>query len=288
LNIQTIIKLLLKTAVAMSLCMTSGVYADSFKIGETIFVAYPSGNVKDDAFIVGQVKGINEKGDYQISVIEFVEGHDYGLSCVPMIKNQSKHITTSEYGSSWELWKDTTTLEKENLDYLVSQKEVMKLGVGKHLFIERNNLYIVFGRWKSDAPMLTIDRLGRAEKEAAENQMQGMLPALALVKLHRSSFYGEYGRPMMSFESIEPLNTLLSAVLETFSQDPALKTTWQARKRDWPKISADMRSYFLIEAIDKIVADATHQQYVQGVEKAGEKALNTLKYQLSQLKRSEQ
>ncbi len=286
-NSQPVITLFFKTILVMSLCVTSGAFADSFRIGETIFVAYPSGNIKDDAFIVGKVAGINEKGDYQISVIEFVEGHDYGLSCVPMVKKQSKQDIVSEYGLGWNLWQDTTTLEKEKLDYLVSQKDVMKLGVGKHLFVERNNLYIVFGRWKSDAPMLTLDRLIRAEKEAIENQMQDMLPALALVKLHRSSFYGDYGRPMMPFESIKPLSNLLSVILEAFEKEPSLEAMWKSRNRDWKKISENMRVYFLIEAIDKIVADAKAQQYAEGVEQAGELALNTLKSRLSLLKRSE-
>lgn len=268
------------------LMLASQAYADSFQAGETVFVAYPSGNIKDDAFIVGKVVDINKKGDYRVSVLDFVEGHDYGLSCVPMVKKQSKQGIASEYGLGWDLWQDTTTLEKEKLDYLVSRKDVMKLGVGKHLFIERNNLYIVFGRWKSDAPMLTIDRLIRAEKEAIENQMKGMLPALALVKMHRSSFYGDYGRPRQPFETIKPLSELLSVILETFEKEPDLQAVWRSRNRDWKKISENMRVYFLIEAIDKIVEDASRQLYQEGVDQAGEQALKTLNTYLSQLKRN--
>jgi len=288
LNIQSITtKIIFKALLIMSFTLASQAHADSFSVGETVFIAYPSGNIKDDAFIIGKIQGINDKGDYQISVLDFVEGHDYGLSCVPMIKKQNSQTVASEYGQGWDLWQDTTTLEKETLDYLVSKADVMKLDHGKRFFIERNNLYIVFGRWQSDAPMLTIGRLIRAEKEAAENQMEGMLPALALVKLHRLSFYGEYGRPRQPFETIAPLNKTLSAVLELFAGNKMLQRVWMSQNRDWKKISDDMQVYFLIKTIDKIVADATRQQYAQDVEKAGEQALNTLKIQLSQLKRGE-
>ncbi|WP_019556209.1 hypothetical protein [Thiomicrorhabdus arctica] len=279
-------QILLKALLVMSLTLLSNqAFADSFRVGETVFIAYPAGNIKDDAFIIGKIQGINDDGDYQISVLDFVEGHDYGLSCVPMIKKENSQAVVSEYGQGWDLWQDTTTLEKEKLDYLVSKADVMKLGKGKRLFIERNNLYIVFGRWKSDAPMLTVDRLTRAEQEAASNQMEGLLPALALVKLHRLSFYDEYGRPKQPFETIAPLNKALSSVLELFSRNKMLQQVWMSHDRDWTKISKDMQTYFLVEAIDKIVADATKQQYQEGVEQAGEHALNTLKSYLSQLKR---
>ena len=279
-------KSLFKALLIMSLTLVSQAYANSFRIGETVFVAYPSGNIKDDAFIIGKIQDIDDKGDYQISVLDFVEGHDYGVSCVPMIKKENPQGVTSEYGQGWDLWQDTKTLEKDKLDYLVSKSDVMKLGNGKRFFIERNNLYIVFGRWKSDAPMLTIDRLIRAEQEAVDNQMVGLLPALELAKLHRSSFYGEYGRPMQAFETIPQLNKALLAVLDLFSKNNTLQQVWQTRNRDWKKISEDMQIYFLVEAIDKIVIDATKQQYQDGVEQAGEDALKTLQSYLSQLKRN--
>lgn len=270
---------------SFALSFTGSAYASPFKVGETVFVGYPASNIKDDAFIVGTVQAITKKGDYQISVVDFVEGHDYGVSCVPMVKYDNPQAISSEYGQAWELWQDTTTLNKEVLDYVVSKDDVMKLEEGKHFFIERYNLYIVFGRWKSDAPMLTIDRLTRAEREATGNQLSGLLPALALVKLHRSSFYGEYGRPLQPFESIAELNKALVSIIDTFAENDALKRLWTARNRDWKQISEDMQTYFLIEAIDKVVADADRQQYAEGVEQAGEEALNSLKSYLAQLKR---
>lgn len=260
-------------------------HANDFKVGDTVFVAYPAGNIKDDAFIVGQIKGIDQKGDYQISVLEYVEGHDYGLSCVPMVKDQSNKQSVSEYGAAWSVWQDTTVLETEKLDYVVSKNNVMKLGVGKHLFIERNNLYIVFGRWKSDAPMLTLDRIARAKQEASASQMRELLPALELVGLHRSSFYGEYERPYRPFETIKPLNHLLDAVIVLFKSDVALKRVWQARERDWSALSKNTRQYFLVEAIDKIVDDAKNQLYEDEVEKAGLQELKALKDKLSILQR---
>ncbi|MDX1351888.1 MAG: hypothetical protein R3254_02680, partial [Thiomicrorhabdus sp.] len=176
-------------------------FADGFEVGETVFVAYPAANIKGDAFIVGKITAIMPNGDFKISVLDYVEGHDYGVSCVPMVKKE-----VGQHGDPvWDLWTDTTKLEKEKLDYVVAQKDVMKLGNGKTYFIERNNLYIVFGRWKSDAPMLSASRISQAEQQAKANGLAEMIPAFQLAKLQRKSFYGDYGRPLMAFESIAPL-----------------------------------------------------------------------------------
>ena len=263
----------------------SSVYAIQFSVGDTLFVAYPSANIKEDAFIIGKVTRIDKKGDYQISVIDYVEGHDYGLSCVPMIKGQPGKAAGSVYGEGWEIWKDKTVLEAEKLDYLVSQKNVMTVEEGKHLFIERNNLYIVFGRWKSDAPMLTIDRIERAEREAVGAGIDNILPAFQLVKLHRKSFYGAYGRPYQSFETIKPLTVLLDSILSLLDQDPALNKAWRSKQRDWSVLSKDQRAYFLIEAIDKAVTDARDQLFEEGVEQAGLELVNGLKNRLKLLER---
>lgn len=255
--------------------------AQTFNKGDTIFVAFPSANIKDDAFIVGKVTQITAKGDYQISVLDYVEGHDYGSSCVPI----SKNTEDQGMGSGWELWQDTTRLNTRELEYIVPKESAMKLGVGKHFFVERNNLSIVFGRWKSDAPMLTVERLERAKREAKNAGLNAIIPAFKLAQLHRQSFYGDFGRPLMAFESVQPLNTALSSVFKLFEEDPELESHWRANPRNWQLIGQSSRHYFLIDAIDKLVADARAQQYEEGVEQAGEAQLKRLKEQLSKLQR---
>ncbi|GKT12347.1 MAG: hypothetical protein ISEC1_P1325 [Thiomicrorhabdus sp.] len=281
----TPLKLSVRPIILAMLWLMGSVHAAGFTLGETVFVAFPAGNIKDDAFIIGKVTRIDKKGDYQISVLEYVEGHDYGLSCVPMLKKQTGNMEVSQYGEAWDVWRDKTILEAEKLDYLVSQESVMTLDEGKHLFIERNNLFIVFGRWKSDAPMLTIDRVERAEGEVRAAGLDELLPALQLVKLHRKSFYGEYGRPYLPFETIEPLNKLLDSVLVLFRQDVKLESQWRAKQRDWSVLAKDSRAYFLIEAIDKVVEDAKDQLYEEGVEQASKQSISGLKKRLGLLVR---
>ncbi len=252
--------------------------AKVFKVGETVFVAYPSDNIKDDAFIIAKVTSINEENDYIISVIEYVEGHDYGLSCVPMVKKSAPNSEVSPYDEAWDVWKDTTVLEKE-LVYLVSAKEVMRLSEGKHLFIERNNLYIVFGRWKSDAPMLTADRLEQAEHEAVSARIEILIPALQLAKQHRRSFYDELHRPYLLEQTMVPLSQLLSSIHQLFEQDKELKAAWFRFRKDRKNIVG--RHYFLIEAIDKIVEDASEQLYEEGLEKVSPKLIQDFKSKLN-------
>lgn len=255
----------------------------NFKVGSTVFVAYPAANIKDDAFIIGKVNKIMPNGDFKISVLDYVEGHDYGVSCVPMVKYEVQSGDAA--ADVWQLWTDTTKLEKEKLDYLVSKNDVLDLGYGKSHFIERNNLYIVFGRWKSDAPMLNIGRVVEAEKQARLNGLKDMIPAFELVKLHRMSFYGDFGRPLQSFESIPFLVDALSEINALFQADEILKMHWFAKSRDWEILSKNTRLYFLVEAIDKIVDDAKNQLYADGIEQAAPKDLEQLKNYIIKLKR---
>jgi len=277
-----VLKLLSSSLLTLSLVLTaSGAHAQSFSLGETVFVAFPQANIKDDAFIVGQVTAITQKGDFQIAVQDYVEGHDYGSSCVPI----SKNTQDQGLGSGWEIWQDTTKLDTKQLEYIVPKSQVMKLDDGKHYFVERNNVYIVFGRWKSDAPMLTVERLQRAEREAQSAGLKAMLPAFELAILHRKSFYGDYGRPLMAFEAVAPLNKALNAALELFQKDQLLESLWRAKPRNWEEIGQSSRHYFAIEAIDKIVEDAQDQLYEEGLEKAEADELQRLREKLTQFKR---
>jgi len=257
-----------------------------FKSGDTVFVAYPAGNIKDDAFIVGNVVKVLADGRYQVSVIDYVEGHDYGVSCVPMVKSTSKD-NTGENGqdSVWDMWTDTTKLDKENLDYIISKKDVLELGYGKSYFIERNNLYIVFGRWKSDAPMLSADRMDMAIKLTKQSGLELMIPAFELAKLQRKSFYGAYGRPLYAFETIKPLGDALLHVDALFKQDEVLKKHWFSNERNWKVLAKDTKRYFLVEAIDKVVDDAKNQMHEEGIEKAAPEDLKQLKKLLIQFDR---
>ncbi|MEA3406107.1 MAG: hypothetical protein U9R28_10285 [Pseudomonadota bacterium] len=257
-------------------------HAKKFSVGETVFVAFPATNIKDDAFIIGKVTQITEKGDYQVAVIDYVEGHDYGSSCVPISKNASQD---QGLGAGWELWQDTTKLDTQNLEYVVAKETVLKLDYGKLYFVERNNVFIVFGRWKSDAPMLTVERMDRAVREAKTAGLDEMEPAFELAKLHRQSYYGDFGRPLLAFETIAPLNTAVEAVLTLFTEDTKLESLWRANPRDWEQIGKTSRHYFLVEAVDKIVEDARAQFYEDGLESADQKVLQSLKQNLEKLKR---
>jgi len=268
--------------VAVLLMTSMSVTSGSFKIGETVFVAYPAGNIKDDAFIVGKVTGITDEGDYKLSVIEYVEGHDYGVSCVPMVKNDGSH---GNKGDIWSLWTDTTRLNTEELDYLVAKEDVLKLSYGKTYFIERNNLYIVFGRWLSGAPMLNIDRINRAIETAKLNRLVDMQPAFELAKLQRKSFYDTNGRPLYPFETIRPLLTVMQRVDSLFKEDPELEKLWWERPRNWKQLNADTRRYFLVQAIDRVYEDAWNQVYEDGIEGAGAKDIEQLMAYVKKYKR---
>lgn len=255
--------------------------ATKFKIGDTILIAYPANNIKDDSYLIGIVRYITVTGDYRLAITDFVEGHDYGLACVPIVIDSRGAPTTQ---SGWEVWTDTTNPIHERLEFIVPADRAMKLSSGKMLFIERYNIYIVFSRWLSNVPILAIDKLKMTQRDARAINMAEINPAFDIAILDRLSFYkAENGVPLWPYQSIEPLTTLLSHIQKTLNEDPKLNTLWQAKKRDWDTIEQSMQSYFLIRAIDKAITNASHILYEDGLEKADPKYLTKLKKQLNYL-----
>lgn len=262
--------------------LTQQAKAADYALGETVFVSFPATNIKDDAFIIGKVTAVTDTGDYQVAVLDYVEGHDYGSSCVPI----SKYATQDQgLGAGWEMWQDTTKLDTKLLEYVVPKSSVLKLAYGKLYFVERNNVYIVFGRWKSDAPMLTLDRMDQAISQAKSAGLPEMEPAFELAKKHRQSYYGDFGRPLMPHENIAPLNVALNKVLSLFKEDPKLESLWRAKSRDWKAIGETTRHYFLVDAINKVVQDAKNALYNEGLEQTDLAELEALKINLKQLER---
>jgi len=258
--------------------------AATFKVGETVFVAYPAANIKEDAFIIGLVtQALPEKKQYRIKVMDYVEGHDYGLSCVPMALDERGELSKDK---GWELWTDTKKLTQNGLEYLVSAKDVLSLAQGQHRFITRNNVYINYSRWRSNAPMLSIDRLEIASNEARSVGLGALLPVFELAKKERQAYYeGNFGRPYWPHEVIDRLPMVLQAVIDELNQQPSLKKQWFAKQRDWQTINQDTYLFFMIDAIDKIVEDARYTLADADLSQTNPNSLTQVKALLKQLKR---
>jgi hypothetical protein len=256
-------------------------FAQSFKEGDTVFVGLPSSNIRDDAFIIGQVTRVTDQGDYQIKVEDYVEGHDYGAFCTPVALVSG----TSDYGDGWELWQDTRSLRQRNLEYIVPAENVMAHRSGQYHYIERNNTWVVFGRWLSDAPILAPERIERAIAGLEPIGLSGMKPALELAIAHRLAFYDQgWGRPYWPYETVAPLNQLISQIALMLESDSALAELWYQRPRDQARLLQDVKTFFLISALDKIVQDAYYQLY-ENLEKAEQSELASLEATLEKLGR---
>lgn len=259
----------------------SSAHANAFKVGETILVGFPANNIKDDAYIIGIIRKQTKDGNYQISVRDFVEGHDYGLSCVPIAVDSSGKETGQ---SGWEMWDDTRQLTTQGLEYIVPAEKLMKLKSGQFNFIERYNIYITYSRWKSNAPVLSVDRLETAKVEAENARISQIIPAFDIAILDRESYFDPHnGRPYLSYESVPKLTIVMTHIQKTLKNDSKLNQLWRAKKRDWKVIEESMERYFLIDAIDKSVDEAFFLLNEDDIEKADPKALALLKKQLKAL-----
>lgn len=254
--------------------------AKVFALNDTIFIGFPASNIKDDAYIIGIVRKVTESGDYQIAVRDFVEGHDYGISCQPIDIGVGTTSTTAP-SNGWEIWQDTKDLSNKQLEFIVPADKAMKLSTGQFLFIERYNIYIVYSRWKSDAPVMPVEQLEIAQDRARKINMEAINPAFDIAILSRLSSYDSLtGRPLYLFESIKPLTNMLDKVSKILNEDPKLDKLWRTKNRDWRKTEEDMRTYFLIDAIDKVVSDAYYIATEPDLDKADPKDLRKLKQQL--------
>ncbi len=255
--------------------------ANSFVVGDTVFVGIPSTTIKDDAFIVGTVSQRLDNGDYQIQVQDYVKGHDYGAFCQPVaVGNGDSH-----YGKGWELWQDTRQLNQKELEFIVAQERVRPYREAQHEYIERNNNWVVFGRWLSDAPILPVERLRRAQADGQSIGLAQMADAYDLAIAHRYAFYEDgWGRPYWPYETVARINQYLDQITILFKQDPDLEAHWRSKPRDKAKIKQSMRTYFLILAIDKLVDDAFDQLY-EKLDEADPKAVEAMTGKLEVLGR---
>lgn len=274
-------KILMFSLLSVMLTAVSSAYAQPFKVDDTILIAFPANNIKDDAYIVGVVRKIRPNGDYQIAVQDFVEGHDYGISCQPIAVNNEGQDTGQ---SGWQIWgKDHTKLRTQGLDYIVPAKRAMPLHTGQLNFIDRYNVYVLYSRWKSNAPVLSIDRIKTAENDAKMAGISPMIPALEIAILDRQSYYDKVtGIPYQPEDSIPHLIKLFDYIQTQLKQDPELNKLWRAKKRDWKKINESMKTYFLVDAIDQAVSNA-EGCLSEDLENAKPEDLKKLKSQLKAL-----
>jgi hypothetical protein len=228
-----------------------------FRVGDQVFVGLPSTTIRDDAFIIGRITQILDNGDYQLQVTDYVEGHDYGAFCTPVAVT-----TNSEYGDGWEIWEDTRSLRQANLEFVVPGDSVMPYRTGQYHYIERNNTWVIYGRWLSDAPILAPERIERARNDAPNYGLEGMTDAFNLAIAHRMAFYEEgWGRPYWPYETVPFLNSLLDEVERILAADPVINELFFSKPRDREVLNSSVRNVFLISALDKLVKDSYNQLY---------------------------
>ncbi|BBP43782.1 hypothetical protein [Thiosulfativibrio zosterae] len=260
------------------LTLNATAWAKDFLPGETVMVAYPANNIKDDAYIIGLVRQQVKNGDYQISVLDYVKGHDYGISCVPIRENELGQATNEVV---WEMWTDRTQLFGKGMQYIVPQANVRKLQTGQFDFIERNNLYITFSRWKSNAPIMTLDQFDIAMAKAKSLGLSELVPALVLAKKERESYYEPgIGRPYWPYEAVPKLNDLMADVITTLKSDKQLNQLWRQKSRDWKNKTISTQHYFLIEALDKILFDASYESAEDDLDKVDPAVLKQFRERL--------
>jgi hypothetical protein len=249
-----------------------------FKPGDQVMVFFPSPDIQKDAFIIGIIKGHLSDGRYRIQVTDYVEGHDYGLSCEPLPPEN----TNSVYGRGWEAWDDTKRLSKE-IEYAVPADKLMPAAQGRMYAISRNNIWTKFARWLSDAPVLYVDELEQAAREAQQLGLTGLKIPFELAIAHRGTFYAPEGYPYWPYQVVPKLSMLLEKVQVLLEKDKTLRELYFTSKRDWKRIEQSTDRLFTIRAIDKIVHDVRNTLYEEGLEKVDLQALHEVKQKLMAL-----
>ena len=252
-----------------------------YKVGDQVMVFFPSPDIQHDAFILGIVKGRLADGRYRITVTDYVEGHDYGLSCEPLPPEDTLQ-NESPYGKGWEAWDDTRRLHRDS-DYAVPADKLLPAARGRMYAISRNNVWTTFARWLSDAPVLYVDKLEQARDEAQKLGLKDMTTAFDLAIAHRRAFYSPEGAPYWPWQVVPHLVPLLDKALALLKKDARLRKYFYAKKRDWKAIRKSGYLLFTLEALDKIKHDALDELYEDGMDKVDPKVMQAVRQRLKAL-----
>jgi len=193
----------------------SAVSANTFRVGDRVFVPLFADNLRDDGYATGRVEAIREDGRLDVVIFRFEEGKSKTLygTCSP---NSATALAGARIVSD----------EPQSLrvEHEMDPADVLPYREGLHQYLERENLSTVISKWLSDGMAITPDRLAQAERRAKGLGLDEVALAMNIAADQVGSTGGN-GFPVPASMALQGAPAMLETVGGKLSDSPVALDT---------------------------------------------------------------
>jgi hypothetical protein len=243
----------------------------AFDKGQRVWIDLPAVNINDDSYGEGLIE--QDTGIAQVRVfvksMTTSKAFSSGVFCAP-----------SDRDPSWEMLSNQSTNETRAL----ARSQLMDWTAGYNRYFERQNWLHTFLKWQDDHPVIERGQLVEAGNTARARNLTDLTTVSELVVASYDAYQTEHFQFYAIPERITRLTPVLQSIGKQLNASKPLQQAWQPQNRSLDAINYNSYTFFMTQAIDKVVRDAQKSrrlvietQIDPLILKAFDQALNTLK-----------
>ncbi len=244
----------------------------AFDKGQRVWIDLPAVNINDDSFGEGQV--VQDTGSSQVSVfvksMTTSKAFSSGVFCAP-----------SDRDPSWEMLSNKATNETRSL----ARTQIMEWTSGYNRYFERQNWLHTFLKWQDDHPVIERSQLVEAGNTARARNLTDLASISELIvasyDAHQTEHFQFYAIP----ERIVRLTPVLQNIRKQLDASKPLQLAWQPTSRSLEAVNHNSYTFFMTQAIDKVVRDAEKSRRLLIASQIAPQALQAFDQALNRLKR---
>lgn len=244
----------------------------AFDKGQRVWIDLPAVNINDDSFGEGQV--VQDIGSSQVSVfvksMTTSKAFSSGVFCAP-----------SDRDPSWEMLSNKATNETRSL----ARTQIMEWTSGYNRYFERQNWLHTFLKWQDDHPVIERSQLVEAGNTARARNLTDLASISELIvasyDAHQTEHFQFYAIP----ERIVRLTPVLQNIRKQLDASKPLQLAWQPTSRSLEAVNHNSYTFFMTQAIDKVVRDAEKSRRLLIASQIAPQALQAFDQALNRLKR---
>ncbi|MCI4411790.1 MAG: hypothetical protein JHC38_09000 [Thiotrichales bacterium] len=249
-------------------------FAADLAVGDRVWIDMPAANINDDAYGEGKITAFVDQKTTRVFVqaITTSKAFSSGASCTP----------TMDERAAWQT--PEVLRNQETKTFLNAQ--LMPWTVGYNRYYERQNWLHSFLKWKDHHPVIERSQLVEDQRIAQSRGMNDLAAVSALILMDYDSNQGENFHIYPLIERVPRTSKLLAEIQTIFKQHPSLKALWFSPSRDTNELNKNSYTFFMIQAIDKVVEDAQSNRRLLSKDFNDHPEVKALDTLLTQFKRS--
>lgn len=243
-------KLLFATTLFI-ICMPS--YA--FNKGQRVWIDIPAININDDAYAEGEVLQDKqlEKVKVYVKSITASQAFASGVSCTPDNVGVEKQPTDANV-------KLVATDLLPHREQLIPRTQLMNWTEGYNRYYERQNWLNIFLKWSDNHPVIERDQIRVTGEIVAARGMQALADVSQIILENYDAYQTEHFIFYPIPERLEKLTHVLQHIKTILHDRPELAAAWQPKPRNIDQVNLNSYTFFMTQAIDKIIANAVNSR----------------------------